>query len=468
VRRGASLLLLLLLAASSGAQKTEKWWEAYDRGVAAVNSGNFAAAAQALQKAINEMPNENATARGRGESFVYVPHFWLGIAKFNLRDVEGALREFRISEEQGVVQNTRYYGDLREWLSRVLIEKKKQLEAIAAEGKRESGAATKTAVSAQMQAMQAGGDRTDAYRSGQRKLQESRDVAAKAGTDLSEYRRAAEIAEQARVLFAAALDETNRQKAARAAASPPQPVVQRPVAMPATAPETAPLVTATVATVSAAAVQPITPADAAQPAASIAPQPAPTTSLSVIVADARVAVQQYRRQLRAAASERRGDARFQQWARDAARDAEAWQKTVSASPSDDAARKIVGQVSKAERDLAARLAVRERPAETTVTATARAAESQPSVEKAWRAYAAGDLRAADELLSRIISSTPSAEAYLLRGCSRYAQAMLSTNPELTAASSDLRKALSMNGALRLDPKSFSPKLVAFFEGLRKP
>ncbi|HEX7704926.1 MAG TPA: hypothetical protein VF701_00560 [Thermoanaerobaculia bacterium] len=461
MRRGASLLLLLLLAASSGAQKTEKWSEAYDRGVNAVNSGNFTAAAQALQKAINEMPNENATARGSGGIFVYVPHFWLGIAKFNLRDVDGALREFRISEEQGVVQNTRYYGDLREWLSRVLVEKKKQSEAIAAEGKREVGAATKTAVSAQMEAMQAGGDRTDAYRAGQKKLLESREVTAKARTDLGEYRRAAEIAEQARVLFASALNEAKKQKAARAAASPPQPVVQRPVVAATATPETVPVATATVVPASAAAVPATVPPKAAQPEANATPPPAP---LSAIVADARVAVQQYRRQLSTAVSERRDDARFQQWARESARDADAWQKTVSASPSDDVARKIAGQVSRAERDLTARLAVRERPAEVTVTA----AESQPSVEQAWRAYAAGDLRTADELLSRIISSKPSAEAYLLRGCSRYAQAMLSKTPELTAATSDLRKALSLNRTLRLDPKSFSPKLVAFFEGLKKP
>jgi hypothetical protein len=62
----------------------------------------------------------------------------------------------------------------------------------------------------------------------------------------------------------------------------------------------------------------------------------------------------------------------------------------------------------------------------------------------------------------LIDSGAGAEAYLLRGCARYTQAMLSRKP-LDAAADDFRSALKMNHALRLNRSAFSPKLVAYFE-----
>ena len=57
----------------------------------------------------------------------------------------------------------------------------------------------------------------------------------------------------------------------------------------------------------------------------------------------------------------------------------------------------------------------------------------------------------------------------MRGCARYTRAMLSRTPDplLVAATDDFRAALQRNGALRLDRNAFSPKLVAFFEQVRR-
>src|SRR5204862_6808133 len=184
---------------------------------------NYAAGAQALNVAIAEMPAESGAARAGNTIITYTPHFWLGIARFNLGDLDGALREFKTSEEQGVVQNTPYYAQLREWAARPNTEKQRRSENAAADSKREANAAVGRALSAQPDAVGAGADRTDAYRAAQRKLTEALDADAKAGTDIHAYKRAADLAAQARDLFAGAAAEAKREKAARPPAVKPQP-----------------------------------------------------------------------------------------------------------------------------------------------------------------------------------------------------------------------------------------------------
>ena len=50
------------------------------RGVIAVQSGNYQAGIDALQAALNETPAESPSVRPRNDTFVYVPHYWLGVA----------------------------------------------------------------------------------------------------------------------------------------------------------------------------------------------------------------------------------------------------------------------------------------------------------------------------------------------------------------------------------------------------
>src|SRR6476620_6933865 len=98
MKRAAVLLAVLLPALPLAA--AEKWWDAYSKGVKAVNAKQYQAGADALQRAIVEMPEESNATRTRNEIITYVPHFFLGIAKFNLGDVDGALREWKTSEDQ--------------------------------------------------------------------------------------------------------------------------------------------------------------------------------------------------------------------------------------------------------------------------------------------------------------------------------------------------------------------------------
>jgi hypothetical protein len=378
-------LVLLLLATTTVSAAPEKWWDAYSRGVAAVNSRNYKVAADALQKSIAEMPTEGTNVRTRKELITYVPHFWLGIAKFNLGDADGALREWRISEEQGVVARTEYYAKMKDWVARAQTAKQRNAQDNASSSKKAADIAISKALEVQLDALSAGGDRAESYLAAQRKLMDARTQFQKAGTDVGAYKAAEQIAQQAAALFASATQEGRKLKAARAAAPPvrkptptPAPVVVKAAVVPA-APPPAPPVVETAAPV-------ITEAEVAK----------------------RIAEQEERRK---------------------------------------------------------KLEEEKKPIVVTATALPPA---KLDLRPAFRAFASGDLAASERLLTGILNAQPAAEAYLLRGCSRYTQAMLSRKPDplLLAATDDFRAALERNRALRLDRSAFSPKLVAFFEQVR--
>ncbi len=220
MRRAALTLLVVLTALPLLGQS---WYDAYNRGVAAVRAKNYAAGAEALQAAIREMPAENGKLRATREFITYLPHMWLGIARVGLNEPDAALAEFRLSEEQGVVQNTPFYGQMRDWMSQAQQQKKHNAENAAAGSKREANAAIGRALTAQTEALNAGADRTDAYRAAQRKLQEAIDGTNRAGTDVRAYTRAGDAAAQARDMFTAAAAEARKAKAARPKVQPPAP-----------------------------------------------------------------------------------------------------------------------------------------------------------------------------------------------------------------------------------------------------
>jgi len=91
------------------------------------------------------------------------------------------------------------------------------------------------------------------------------------------------------------------------------------------------------------------------------------------------------------------------------------------------------------------------------------------LQSAYRAFAVGDFATSERALTSMVDSAPSAEAFLLRGCARYTRAMLSRTPDelLASARDDFKSALKLNRALRLDKSAFSPKLIAFFEEVRR-
>jgi hypothetical protein len=444
-------ILALLLIVALPAIAAEKWVEAYNRGVSQVRASSFQAGAQSLQQAIQEMPQENAAQRVRDQIFTYTPHFWLGIARLNLGDPDGALREWRTSEEQGAIQNTPYYAQLRDLIGRANSEKQRRAEGAATPAKQEANGAIGRALSAQMDAVTAGGDRSDTYHAAQRKLSEAKDTNAKAGIDVRSYKRATDLAEEARGLFATAADDAKRQRASRPVRPNPLPTrkpapgeviipfddlpqpkqtVQLQPQPPAPVPVPVPIT------------QTVPPP---QPKADVKkPEPQPDTESEALVA-ARVAVQQYRRRLVTMNLPT----------------ADAQQLDRELKPKSDAKaiQHVVDQVAAKERELDAR-----KPAEV-VTAPDPTREQ---LESAYRAFAAGDLTSSDRALTQLLATKESAEAYLLRGCARYTQAMLSRNrdPLLASATSDIQTALRLNRSLHLDPNAWSPKLVAFFEQVK--
>ena len=473
MRRSLLLALLILsimmLATAPAAASSEKWWDVYNRGVASVKSKNYDAAVQALQRALIEIPNENAAARSRNDVVVYLPHYWLGIARFNLGDIDGALREWKQSEDQGAVQNTRFYAELREWVARAQSEKQRNSETAAVDGKREANAAVGRAVSAQMDAVAAGGDRSESYRAAQRKLQEALVIVNHAGTEIREYRRAADIATQARDRFSGSAEEARKQRVTKPALaqkppdSTPAQSKPAPVQMAAEEVKTKPREPVVVSP----APPPEQPSAQSPPAAH---SDAVRTDTTTLMAQAKEAAERYGRHLAEAAATYKHNAQFRDYARHASRDNDHLQADLSAKTDVRTLRHIADAVSQKERELALRVArITSITTNSMLTVTATHENVRPVLESAYRALAVGDLQRSEEMLTQILSAQASGEAYLLRGCGRYTQAILSRQPDpmLAAATSDFRAALKLNRGLHLDPAAFSPKLVAFFDQVKK-
>ena len=394
------LLLVLPFLVATGALGADKWPDAYSRGIAAVNAKRYADAIPALQAAIAGNPKEGTEVKA-GLTIIgsYIPHFWLGIARFHTGDIDGALREWRVSEEQGAVARTPYYAQLKSWVQRGELEKQRVAESAAAGAKKAADAAVRRAVQAQGDAVTSGGDRTESYREAQRRLQDALARFRAAGTNVAAYESVAQTADQAAQGFIAAAEEGKRVRAAQAARPKPVLPVEQPTPV---VPDPVPARTETVFVI---------------------PAPASTTTGGAATAPA--------------ADDRR--------------------RTGASSTV------VVPPVP-----IPATTTTTATTAVTTTAPPAAAPAPRPDVTPAYRAFAMGDLVSAERLLTNMLSKTPSAEAYLLRGCVRYTRAMLSRTPGplLLESTNDFKAALARNRALRLDPTVFSPKLVARFEQVR--
>lgn len=241
-------------------------------------------------------------------------------------------------------------------------------------------------IALQLQAAAAGSDRGEPHRAAQKKLQEALELFRKSA-DVESYHRAADLAGQARALFAEA------------------------------APQPAPAV--------------------------VAPPPAPATSTnepkfeSAALANARIAVQQYRRRL-----------------------------IEAAKPTTDAARLEALLVPAAAPATLQRVAEEAARNQRALEGEMKLAPVRAQLEAAFRAYVGGNLDAAEQSLA----SAQTAEALLLRGCVRATRGLLAreSEPLLATATADFRAALQLDPKLRLDPHLFSPKLVELFERAKQP
>lgn len=456
-----TIVALVLLAVTEHLAAAEEWFEAYERGVAAVKAGQYKEAVPALQRSLARRHTESAAVRVEDRTLVYLPHFWLGVARHHLGDLDEAVREWKISEEQGAIQQTASYADLRERLASVQGKKPAPAAAPATgETRQTASAAVRAAASAQVAALAAGGDKVDPYPAGSRKLQEALDAVADGGSDPRHYRRAVQLAGEARGLFAKAEAEAKKRKA-----SSPAPQKKPAVAEEFSVPFGD---------------------DAPNSAAPAAPAAAPQEAAPVISAEqaeVTVELQRYRGRLTAARDAKGADTAFRDYLKRQTAATDRWQKQLRARTGEATIREISRQIEEKERELEGRIAKLAAPAPvraSVVPSAPPATDTAPvapapvashrglEIESAYRSLGRGDVDLAEQQLTAMIERSPSADAYLLRGCVRYTKGMLSASPQalLDGASADFEAALALDAAARLDPAAFSPKLIAFFERVR--
>lgn len=110
-----ALTLALALASLTPEPARADYKDSYLRGRDAAGAGDWSGVVRAMEEAIAEEPQESERIRFYGMRFEpYVPHYYLGLARFQLGDCEGALRAFEVSTSQGAIRNLGEYGTLQE------------------------------------------------------------------------------------------------------------------------------------------------------------------------------------------------------------------------------------------------------------------------------------------------------------------------------------------------------------------
>lgn len=438
--RAARFAAVLAILAAGPLLAADKWWDYYKRGNGATQTNDWSTVSEQMQRAIAEKPSEEFAARARNEILLYVPHFWLGVAKVNLGDTDGALAEFRTSESMGVIQRTQYWPELRKWRSYAEEQKAKNASRQSSDSRKIADLALQKALRGQIQAITAGADRLDSFRAAQRRMTEAREQYNAAGNDRKAYQEAADTATGAYDLFVSAAEEAKKKKLAGGKTAPPKPVT------PATP---TPVVTTTHAEEPVNVV--VVPVE------------------SKVLAEARVAVQELRRRL---SSTRPTTPELRAFLRNAQKRTDGWDRELRDKPSDGEVEEIAIEVETLARELTLRAtAATPEPGEPgTTTAVVATPLPKAKLQTAYVAFANGNMAGSEQLLEAYLTEhRKEAKAYLLRGCVRYTRAMLSREPEslLPSAEADFRKALELNRSIGLDGKQFSPKLVAFFNEIRK-
>lgn len=434
----AFAVVLLVFAAFAASAAEEGWGDIYEKGQAAAERRDWAATRDLMQKAIAAKPVEQNPAVFKKKSFVYVPHFWLGIALFQLGDFDGAAREFTTSESQGVIRNTSFFAQLNSWKAKVQEEKVRRAQREASNVRKIADTAITEATIKQGEAMMvAGGDRTDDFQKGRKLLDEAIKAYDKAGTDQAAYKEVAVDADRARALFESAA------KSAKAAQ-------QRPVTRP-----------------------PVTPTK---------PDPAKLAEeqKQKELADARTAVtaklDAFDGKLNDAEEGFKSDKALQSYVQNAHSQTEQWSAMLAAATEPAAVQKVGQSVAMAEETLLQKLAMaraakaQPEAVEMPVATSAQAVEEiRRDLRSAWQAFSAGQLAQCETITTTLIGSKRGTdEAYAIRGIARYTEAMTrSDDAMLDKATSDFATALKLNPKLRFDKRLLSPKLVGYFDEVRK-
>jgi hypothetical protein len=108
--RATAALILLIVACPSQADFKRDYGDA----MKAVRNEDWAKAAADLESAIADNPNSAARVRLYGMRFdAYVPHYFLGEARFRSGDCEGAIEAWNESLSRGVIQSQPQFNELQ-------------------------------------------------------------------------------------------------------------------------------------------------------------------------------------------------------------------------------------------------------------------------------------------------------------------------------------------------------------------
>jgi hypothetical protein len=121
VRRALALVHLLALVALPCALSAAGYEEAFRDGMSALDQKKWGVADASFRAAITANPKEGGKQiRVYGTWLLdYLPHYYLGVALYQLGDVEGAAQEWHESRRQGAILSTPLVADLERWEKRL-------------------------------------------------------------------------------------------------------------------------------------------------------------------------------------------------------------------------------------------------------------------------------------------------------------------------------------------------------------
>lgn len=106
------LMVLLGVAAATSRSSAAEFLEFYKLGLAALEASDWEQASDWIEKALAAQPRAKARVTRSFYFRRYMPHFYLGVARFGLGDCRGALEAWREAEAQEVVTRSAEFEQL--------------------------------------------------------------------------------------------------------------------------------------------------------------------------------------------------------------------------------------------------------------------------------------------------------------------------------------------------------------------
>jgi len=109
-RKGAALGLLLLFIIFNNSWAGGKWYNFYENGIKLMKKGKWEAAIKEFEQAVKVQAEDNPKVRTYGMNFIeYYPHREMGIAYYNLGQMQMAAKELDLSLYQAYTEKAREY-----------------------------------------------------------------------------------------------------------------------------------------------------------------------------------------------------------------------------------------------------------------------------------------------------------------------------------------------------------------------